>query len=84
MYIIKILFQRLFLGYCGPDIKLKKRLASGDLEITLLDYSCKANDIACSQSKSLNNRHKANSILEFRAWERVKSKDANLGEKWVG
>lgn len=68
-------------NYLGPGTKLDKRLQRGDLGINSLDEAAKEHDIAYSQSKSLSDRHKADEILENKAWERVKSKDASLGEK---
>lgn len=61
--------------------KLQKRLARGDPGINPLDAACKQHDIAYSLNKSLEERHKADQILENAAWERVKSKDASAGEK---
>lgn len=46
-----------------------------------MDSACKEHDIAYSQSKDLDHRHQADRILEERAWSRVKSKDASVGEK---
>ncbi|KAJ8981995.1 hypothetical protein NQ317_013649 [Molorchus minor] len=66
--------------YCGPGTKLQKRLARGDPGINELDKACKQHDIAYSQS-DLAARHKADYQLEQTAWERVKSKDAGIGEK---
>ena len=68
--------------YCGPGTKLKKRLARGDLGINPLDAACKKHDIVYSQNlNNLGERHKADSELEQRAWERVKSKDSTASEK---
>lgn len=67
--------------YCGPGTKLQKRLARGDAGINPLDAACKQHDIAYSQFKSLEDRHKADQILENKAWERVKSREASLGER---
>ncbi|KAJ8949422.1 hypothetical protein NQ318_007522 [Aromia moschata] len=67
--------------YCGPGTKLRKRLARGDPGINPLDVACKHHDIAYSQNTDLTARHKADYELEQRAWERVKSNDANVGEK---
>lgn len=67
--------------YCGPGTKLNKRLARGDPGINKLDSSCRLHDIAYSNSSNLQDRHKADYELEQRAWERVKSKDASVGEK---
>ncbi|KAJ8915337.1 hypothetical protein NQ315_008222 [Exocentrus adspersus] len=67
--------------YCGPGTKLAKRLARGDPGINKLDQSCREHDIAYNQSSNLEDRHKADYRLEQQAWERIKSKDASLGEK---
>jgi len=67
--------------FCGPGTKLSKRLARGDRGINKLDSSCRKHDIAYSQNSSLADRHKADFELENRAWERVKAKDSDLGEK---
>lgn len=67
--------------YCGPGTKLEKRLLRGDPGINSLDVACKAHDIAYSQNKGLEGRHVADKILQEKAWQRVKAKDASLGEK---
>lgn len=67
--------------FCGPGTKLAKRLSRGDRGINKLDSFCREHDIAYSQNKSLEERHKADRELENRAWERVKSDDAKFGEK---
>jgi hypothetical protein len=67
--------------FCGPGTKLEKRLQRGDRGINKLDSFCRDHDISYSKHKSLEERHKADQILENKAWERVKSKDAGLGEK---
>lgn len=68
-------------NYCGPGTKLRKRIARGDKGINSLDEACKDHDIAYSQSNNLIERHKADQILQEKAWQRVKSKDAPFGEK---
>lgn len=67
--------------YCGPGTKLQKRLARGDPGINPLDKFCRKHDIAYSQNSTIEDRHKADYELQERAWQRVKSKDAGLGEK---
>lgn len=67
--------------YCGPGTKLQKRLARGDRGINSLDAACKEHDIAYSKSKDITERHKADQILQERAWDRVKSGDASFGER---
>ena len=46
-----------------------------------MDDACREHDIAYSQNSSIEDRHKADWILENRAWERVKSKNAKFKEK---
>lgn len=79
----KLPFEAHIPGYrfCGPGTKLEKRLTRGDQGINKLDEACKEHDIAYSKSDNIVDRHKADNILEHRAWNRVKSKDASLGEK---
>lgn len=67
--------------FCGPGTKLEKRLARGDKGINPLDSACRDHDIAYLKSNNLNDRHKADKILENRAWERVKS--GSIKEKAV-
>ena len=67
--------------YCGPGTKLSQRLQRGDPGINKLDAACKKHDIAYSQYSDSINRAKADKELAERAWERVKSNDASLGEK---
>uniref|UniRef100_A0A6P7GWP1 Uncharacterized protein LOC114347385 n=1 Tax=Diabrotica virgifera virgifera TaxID=50390 RepID=A0A6P7GWP1_DIAVI len=79
----KLPFEAHIPGYrfCGPGTRLQQRLERGDEGINALDAACKAHDIAYSQHKNLSARHEADKILENKAWERVKSKNAKLGEK---
>lgn len=67
--------------YLGPGTQLHKRLQRGDPGINKLDQAARDHDIAYSKAKKLSVRHISDKILENRAWERVKSKDASLGEK---
>lgn len=67
--------------YCGPGTRLQKRLRRGDPGINPLDGACKEHDIAYSIYKDLPQRHLADKQLQSRAWERVKAKDASVGEK---
>lgn len=73
-------------SFCGPGTKLKKRLARGDQGINGLDKACKDHDIAYSKDNNLGERHKADKVLEYKAWDRVKAKDSSIGEKtaaWI-
>lgn len=67
--------------FCGPGTKLKKRLARGDRGINELDRACKDHDIEYATHKDLPNRHRADLVLQKRAWDRVKSSDASIGER---
>lgn len=67
--------------YLGPGTKLHKRVKRGDLGINKLDQAAKEHDIAYSKSNNLNDRHISDKVLEEKAWQRVKSKDASVGEK---
>lgn len=67
--------------YCGPATHLEKRLARGDPGINELDRACKEHDIEYAKHKDLVNRHRADLVLQKRAWNRVKSSDASVGER---
>ena len=67
--------------YCGPGTKLRKRLQRGDPGINKLDQACKQHDISYSKYSDSAHRSVADKILAEKAWERVKSSDAGLGER---
>lgn len=67
--------------FLGPGTKLQKRLARGDHPINRLDASAKEHDIAYAKHKDLEERHKADKVLENKAWSLVKDKDSSFGEK---
>ncbi|KAL4092444.1 hypothetical protein QTP88_026945 [Uroleucon formosanum] len=69
--------------YCGPGTKLKKRLDRSDEGINPLDAACNDHNIVYATSKNLNDRHKADKVLENRAWERFKAEDSSRKEKLV-
>ena len=62
---------------------MDKRLERGDQPKNLLDLAARDHDILYSQFKDIKHRHLADEILEKKAWERVKSRDANLSERAV-
>lgn len=68
-------------SFCGPGTRLRERLARGDKPKNKLDSFCKDHDIAYGESTDLKHRHKADRVLEDKAWERVKAKDSTFGEK---
>lgn len=67
--------------YCGPGTKLRERLARGDKGINKLDQACKDHDISYSKYSDSINRSVADRVLAEKAWQRVQSSDASLGEK---
>jgi hypothetical protein len=68
-------------NFCGPNTKLEKRLARGDTGINPLDDACLEHDVAYSSTQHESERRKADKILAEKAWKRVKSLDARLGER---
>lgn len=66
-------------NFCGPGTKLNQRLLKGDQGINPLDEACKEHDIAYSKFPDIENRHRADKILEQKALERVKA--GKIGEK---
>lgn len=70
-------------NFLGPGTKLEKRLRNGTRPTNKLDELAMNHDIAYSKSKNLKDRHEADYILQEGAWNRVKSRDASLGEKAV-
>jgi len=56
-------------------------LARGERGINSLDELAREHDIAYANSDSLIDRHKADEILENRAWEVFKSKNSDFKEK---
>jgi len=68
-------------NFCEPGTKLKQRLERGDRGINQFNEACRVHDIAYSQYKDLNDRHKADAVLINKAWERVGSKDSSIAEK---
>lgn len=67
--------------YCGPGTDIDTRLARGDPGVNELDKACKIHDIAYSKFKNSKDRYKADKVLISKAWPRVYSKDAKLGER---
>ena len=67
-------------NYLGPGTRLEEKLRNSVKPINPLDEAAKEHDIAYSRFQDLPNRHIADKILENRAWSRVTSRDASLGE----
>lgn len=68
-------------NFCGPGTRLSEKLSKGVTGINKLDEACKQHDIFYSQNSDTAARNKADLELAERAWQRVKSSDASLGEK---
>lgn len=68
-------------NYLGPGTNLQLKLEKDIQPINKLDAAAKEHDMAYSKNKELKERHKADQILENKAWERVKAKDSSLSEK---
>src|SRR6266550_1029379 len=67
--------------YAGPGTKLAQKLEKGVKPKNKLDEAAMYHDIAYTKSNNLADRHNADKQLEYAAWDRVKVKDASLGEK---
>lgn len=67
--------------FCGPGTRLQHRLAQGQVGINPLDDACREHDIAYSKSSNLEDRHRADHVLQEKAWQRVKSNNATFGER---
>lgn len=73
-------------NYLGPGTKLDERLARDDKPINKLDEAAKEHDIFYKHNKDTKTRHKADEVLEYKAWNRVLDPQASFGEKtaaWV-
>lgn len=70
-----------FYRYCGPGTRLTERLAHNIQPKNKLDELCRTHDIAYSETDDLQERHKSDKILSDKAWDRVRSSDAKIGEK---
>lgn len=68
-------------NYLGPGTKLEERLARGDKPINKLDEAAMEHDIFYNKHKGVKERHKADEVLEYKAWDRVFAPDASLKER---
>ncbi|KAF6198040.1 hypothetical protein GE061_007786 [Apolygus lucorum] len=69
-------------NYLGPGTNLDERLQRGDVGVNKLDEAAKEHDIFYRDHQKTTDRHKADKVLEGKAWERLKSSDANLNERF--
>lgn len=63
--------------------RVASRFVRGNQEIIPLDQACRQHDLFYLTNSSLTACHYADFEVENQAWERVKSKDASLTEKFV-
>jgi CMP-N-acetylneuraminic acid synthetase len=68
-------------NFCGPNTKLKERLARGDKVINPLDVACLEHDKVYASTKDSQIINEADKVLARQAWQRVKSPTASKGEK---
>lgn len=68
-------------NYCGPGTRLQARLRRGDKGINELDNACMNHDIAYAKYSNLQDRHKADLDLLNMSKQRLRSKNAGIGEK---
>lgn len=68
-------------NYLGPGTKLDERLRRGDKPVNKLDEAAREHDIFYRDHEKTSDRHKADEILEQKAWSRVCSKDADINER---
>ncbi len=67
--------------FCGPGTRLQSRLARGDQGINASDAACREHDIAYHDHKGTAERLQADRQLADRAFSRLRSRDASLGER---
>lgn len=70
-----------FYQFCGPGTKLEERLKKGQKGINKLDSACLRHDIAYSQSKNLQDRHRADKKLISEANQRLFAKNTPFKER---
>jgi Phospholipase A2-like domain len=68
-------------NFCGPNTKLKERLALGQRGINPLDEACRQHDILYSKTNNKEEIAEADKILADRAWSRFKDSSTPTGEK---
>lgn len=68
-------------NFCGPNTKLKERLARGDKGINPLDDACLDHDNVYDSTEDSRILKTADDVLAVKAWDRFKSKATPLKEK---
>lgn len=67
--------------FLGPGTKLEKRLKRGDRPVNELDKAALEHDIFYTKHRDRKTREIGDKILQKKAWKRVISSDAGLGER---
>lgn len=68
-------------NFLGPGTHLDKRLEKGHVGVNKLDEAAKEHDIFYKNHLKTSDRHVADKVLQDKAWERVKSTDADMNER---
>ena len=68
-------------NFLGPGTNLEKRLARGDVGINPLDEAAREHDIWCRDHPKTKDRWISDKVLQQKAWDRVTSLDADVGER---
>lgn len=68
-------------NFLGPGTNLDSRLQKGHVGVNKLDEAAKEHDIFYRDNPKTEDRHRADKVLEEKAWSRLKSKDAGLNER---
>lgn len=68
-------------NYAGPGTPLQRNLELGIKPINKLDEHAMYHDMKYDETTDTKERSIADRILENQSWERVKAKDASLGER---
>lgn len=68
-------------SFCGPNTNVRERLQRGETGINKLDEACREHDIAYDTTTNSKDRNKADKELVGRAFKRIYSKDAKIGER---
>lgn len=70
-----------YYNFCGPFTDIPKRIKRNDKPINKLDSLCFQHDLDYLNSRSKQDRIKADKILIDEAWKRVTAPDSNLKER---
>ncbi|WP_185964921.1 hypothetical protein, partial [Klebsiella pneumoniae] len=69
--------------FLGPGTKINKRIKRGEPGINPLDQAAREHDIYYRDHTNVEERNKADEILEDKAIDRIFSKDASFDERLI-